>query len=86
MATINEFYIDIAFNPGDTLVEKLEELKMEPKEFAVRIGKPEQTIMAIINGESSITPETAVLFESVLKIPAIFWLRKQYLFDEYKKK
>lgn len=84
MVTVNEFYTDIAFHPGETLAEKLEELKMGPKEFAIRTGKPEKTIIAILKGESSITPEMAVLFESVLKIPAHFWIKRQYSFDEYK--
>lgn len=84
MATVNEFYTDIAFHPGETLAEKLEELKMGPKEFAIRTGKPEKTIIAILKGDSSITPEMAVLFESVLKIPASFWIKRQYNFDEYK--
>ena len=84
MATVNEFYTDIAFHPGETLAEKLGELKMGPKEFAVRTGKPEKTIIAIMKGDSSITPEMAVLFESVLKIPANFWIKRQYSFDEYK--
>lgn len=84
METVNEFYTDIAFHPGETLAEKLEELKMGPKEFAIRTGKPEKTIIAIIKGSSSITPEMAVLFESVLKIPANFWIKRQFSFDEYK--
>ena len=84
MATINQFKPDIVFHPGETLQEKLEELNMGPKEFAIRTGKPEKTIIAILKGESSITPEMAVLFENVLKIPADFWLKKQFRFDEYK--
>ncbi len=84
MTTVNEFYTDIAFHPGETLAEKLEELKMGPKEFAVRTGKPEKTIIAILKGDSSITPEMAILFESVLKIPANFWMKSQFRFDEYK--
>lgn len=84
MATTNEFFSDISFHPGETLTEKLEELKMGPKEFAIRTGKPEKTIIAILKGESSITPEMAVLFENVLKIPARFWIKRQYSFDEYK--
>jgi HTH-type transcriptional regulator / antitoxin HigA len=84
MATVNEFHTDIAFHPGETLSEKLKELNMGLKEFAVRTGKPEKTIIAIINGESAITAEMAILFEAVLKIPARFWNKKQQNFDEYK--
>ncbi len=80
---MNEFILDIAFHPGETLAEKLEEMNMGPKEFAVRSGKPEKTISAILRGESSITPDMAVLFENVLQIPARFWLKRQYEYDEY---
>ncbi len=84
MATkINQYHPEIAFHPGETLVEKLAELGMGPKEFAIRTSKPEKTIIAISKGNSSITPEMAVQFEHVLKIPAHFWLNMQRNYDEY---
>lgn len=84
MATINnQYHPQIAFHPGETLAEKLEELGMGPKEFAVRTGKPEKTVIAILKGKSSLTPEMAVLFEHVLKIPAHFWLNMQRNYDEF---
>jgi addiction module HigA family antidote len=79
----NQYHPQIAFHPGETLAEKLEELGMGPKEFAVRTGKPEKTVIAILKGNSSITPEMAVQFEHVLKIPAHFWLNMQRTYDEY---
>jgi HTH-type transcriptional regulator/antitoxin HigA len=83
MAKENQYFPQIAFHPGETLEEKLEELGMGPKEFSVRTGKPEKTIIAILKGKSSITPEMAVQFEHVLKIPAHFWLNIQRTYDEY---
>jgi len=83
MTTLNQYNPQIVFHPGETLEEKLEELGMGPKEFALRTGKPEKTITAILKGESSITPEMAVKFENVLQIPAHFWLKSQRAFDEY---
>ncbi len=56
---------------------------MGPKEFGIRTGKPEKTIFAIIKGESNITADMAVLFESVTKIPAHFWLNSQRAYDEF---
>jgi len=79
----NQYHPQIAFHPGETLAEKLEELGMGPKEFSVRTGKPEKTITAILKGQSSITPEMAVQFEQVLKIPAHFWLNMQRNYDEF---
>ena len=83
MAKQNQYFPQIAFHPGETLTEKFVELEMGPKEFAVRTGKPEKTIIAIMKGKSSITPEMAVQFEHVLKIPAHFWLNIQRNYDEY---
>jgi HTH-type transcriptional regulator / antitoxin HigA len=79
----NKFNPDFAFHPGETLREKLEELSIGSKEFALRTNKPEKTISQVLNGNSNITPEMAILFETVLDIPASFWLRKQALYDEY---
>jgi addiction module HigA family antidote len=82
MATF-KFVPPIAFHPGETLSEKLKEMGMSIKEFAVRTSKPEKTIYAIINGSSSITSDMAVSFEIVTRIPAHFWLNKQRRYDEY---
>ena len=79
----NQYFPQIVLHPGETLAEKLDEMSMGPKEFAVRTGKPEKTIISILKGESSITPDMAVQFESVTKIPANFWMRKQQAYNEY---
>ena len=70
-------------HPSETLAEKLAEMAMGPKEFALRTGKPEKTINTLLKGECSITPDMAVLFENVTKIPASFWINHQRAFDEY---
>ncbi len=72
-----------AFPPGDMLQEKLQELGMPIKEFALRCGKPEPTIHAVLHGKSAVTPDMAVLFEKILGIPAHLWLDLQCQFDEY---
>ena len=82
MAT-STFVPAVAYHPGETLAEKLTELGMSIKEFALRTSKPEKTIHAVIKGESAVTSDMAVAFESVTKIPAHFWLSKQRNYDEY---
>lgn len=79
----NEYFPQSVFHPGVDLKEKLDEIKMGPKEFALKSEKPEKTITAILKFESSITPDMAVQFEKVLKIPADFWLKRQYQYNEY---
>lgn len=71
------------YHPGETLEEKLQEMGMGVKEFATRVSKPEKTIIAVLKGKSSITPDMAVAFEMVTKIPATMWLRHQKSYDEF---
>lgn len=79
----NQYVPQFHLHPGETLAEKLEEMGMGSKEFSVRTGKPEKTISAVLNGKSAITPDMAVLFESVTQIPAHFWLNSQRNYDEF---
>jgi plasmid maintenance system antidote protein VapI len=62
MTIVNEYFPQTIFPPGETLKEKLEEMNMGPKEFALRTGKPEKTIIAVLQGTSAITADMSVLF------------------------
>lgn len=75
-----EFHPAYAIPPGETLEEALEALGMTQRELAQRTGRPTQIINGIIKGKHAITPETALLFERVLGMPASFWnnLETQY--------
>ena len=75
--------LPVVYHPGETLDEKLQEMGMGVKEFATRVSKPEKTIIAVLKGKSSITPDMAVAFEMVTKIPAHMWLRHQKSYDEF---
>ncbi len=83
MTKQNQYFPQSVSHPGETLEEKMMEMGMGPKEFAVRTGKPEKTIIAVLKGESAITPDMAIQFESVTKIPAHFWMNNQRSYDEY---
>ncbi len=80
--TYYPFEPDWVSPPGDTLQEKLEEIGMTQSELSTRMGRPEKTISAIINGKSAITPETALQLESVLNIPARFWMNRERQYRE----
>jgi addiction module HigA family antidote len=82
MAIVNQYRPATQTHPGVTLKEKLSEIGMGAKEFAIRTAKPIKTVSNIINGKSSITPDMAVQFENVLKIPANFWLKRQQNYNE----
>src|SRR6218665_3315808 len=83
MANQNQYFPQSVPHPGETLAEKLEEMEIGPKEFALRTGKPDKTITAILKGESSITSDMAIQFEAVTKIPARMWLNLQRGYDEF---
>jgi addiction module HigA family antidote len=83
MEAKHEYFQHARPHPGETLTEKLEEMNMGPKEFALRTGKPEKTIIAVMNGKSAITPDMAVQFEQVTLIPANFWMNHQRGYDEF---
>jgi len=83
MTLANQYKPDVVFHPAATLNEKLSEMGVSIKEFALRTGKPEQTIIAVLKEERSLTPEMAILFENVTQIPAQFWINKQARYNEY---
>ena len=83
MATFKNFVPSVEFHPGVILAEKLGELGMSVCEFALRSGKPEKTISAILIGKDSVSADMAAAFESVTKIPAHFWMSVQRGFDDY---
>jgi len=82
----NELNVKIAFHPGETLLEKLQEVGITIVDFAMSIGYSPETINAIITGRNAVSHEDAKVFEKSLKIPATFWIKKQKNFDKYVKK
>lgn len=69
-------------HPGLTVVDYLDFFGWSQRDLARRTGITPKTISEICNGKSSISPNTAILFEKVFKRPAHFWLNLQQLFDE----
>lgn len=69
-------------HPGQTVVDYLEFFGWSQRDLARRTGITPKTISEICSGKSSISPNTAILFEKVFKRPAHFWLSLQQLFDE----
>ena len=76
--------LPVVYPPGETLEEKLLEMGMDIKDFASAASLPEATVTSVIHGVCVITPDMAVSFENVTKIPAYLWLRLQESYDRYK--
>lgn len=88
MDTLTRHFFDpsklpAVYHPGETLSEKLQEMGMEVKEFAMKVSIPEDIIISVIRGHSSITPKMAETFEMATKIPAYMWLRHQKSYDDF---
>lgn len=65
---------DKAIHPGSSVQRELDHLGMSQKRLAERTGLSEKHISQIINGEASITADTAFLFANALGGAASFWL------------
>jgi|APMI01.1.fsa_nt_gi HTH-type transcriptional regulator/antitoxin HigA len=63
-----------AIHPGISVQRELNHLGMSQKRLAERTGLSEKHISQIINGEASITADTAFLFANALGGTASFWL------------
>lgn len=81
--TQNQYAPDYVSPPGDTLLEKIEELGMSQAELARRTGRPRKTINEIIQGKTAITAETALQLETALGIPASFWDNRERQYRQY---
>ena len=82
-ATTNEYIPDSVSPPGETLLEALEDRGMTQVEFAERTGRPKKTINEIVKGKAAITSETALQFERVLGISAVFWSNRERRYREH---
>ncbi|MEM9665488.1 MAG: helix-turn-helix domain-containing protein [Bacteroidota bacterium] len=82
MSNLIPFEPNFISPPGDTLDDALQERGMSQVELAERIGLDKKTVNEIINGKAPITPETALLLERVLGIPARFWSARDQQYRE----
>src|SRR6266571_2395389 len=70
-----------AIHPGEHLAEELEELKLSAAELARQLKVPTNRITAIINGQRSITGDTALRLSHFFGTSPEFWLNLQTLHD-----
>lgn len=73
-----------AIHPGHTIARVLERDGMTQKNLSERTGLTEKHLSQIINGEASITVETALLLENALGGTASFWINLEKNFQETK--
>ncbi len=71
-------------HPGHVLARTLEREGMSQKNLSARTGLTEKHLSHIINGEASITIETALLLETALGGSASFWVNLEKNYQEAK--
>mgnify|MGYP001599434005 CR=1 FL=1 len=76
------FNPNVAIHPGKTLQETLEAVGMSQAELAERTGLTPKTINEIVQGKSSVTPETAIKLSAVFGMSVAFWNNLQRNYQE----
>lgn len=70
-----------AIHPGEHLAEELKELGMSAADLARRLDVPTNRITSILNGQRSITGDTALRLAHFFGTSAEFWLNLQCLYE-----
>jgi addiction module HigA family antidote len=70
-----------AIHPGEHLSEELRTLSMSAAELARKINVPTNRVTQILNGERSITGDTALRLAHFFGTSPQFWLNLQSLYE-----
>jgi addiction module HigA family antidote len=70
-----------AIHPGEHLAEQLEELDLSAAELGRRLGVPTNRITGILNGQRSITGDSALRLGHFFGVSPQFWLNLQAIYD-----
>src|SRR6266478_2633456 len=71
----------IAINPGEHLAEELEALSMSAAKLGRQLKEPTNRVTEILNGQRSITGDTALRLRHFFGTSAQFWLNLQSIYD-----
>jgi addiction module HigA family antidote len=71
----------LAIHPGEHLAEELKELGMSAAALARQLDVPTNRITGILNGQRSITGDTALRLAHFFGTSAEFWLNLQSLYE-----
>ena len=68
-------------HPGEHLREELDALEMSAAELSRQIGVPSNRVTGILNGQRSITGDTALRLAHFFRTSPEFWLNLQNLYE-----
>ena len=75
---------NIAIHPGKMIAQAVDREGMSQKSLCIRTGITEKHLSQIINGEASLTVDTALLLENALGGSASFWINLEKNYQENK--
>ena len=81
----NEYEPDVVSPPGDALLDILEEREMKVQDLSKLTSMSEQMIHRILSGLEPVTPAIASELEDALGIPAPFWNRREFMYQQWLK-
>ena len=70
-----------AIHPGEHLAEELKEMGISAAEFSRQIGVPTNRVTQIVNGQRSISGDTALRLAHFFGTSAEFWLNLQSRYE-----
>ena len=70
-----------AIHPGEHIADQLATLQMSAAALARRLGVPTNRVTSIVNGQRSITGDTALRLGHFFGNSAQFWLNLQVTYD-----
>ena len=73
-------------SPGETIADLLMEQAKTRAELADEIGLPLKTIELVISGQAAFTPETTVMLERALGVPADYWIKHEGEYPDISRK
>ena len=71
----------LAIHPGEHLAEELQTIGISAAELARKLGVPTNRVTQIINGQRSISGDTALRLAHYFGTTPEFWLNLQSLYD-----
>ena len=72
---------DVSLHPGEVLRMELEARSIKKSEFSAQIGMKPSHFSELLHGKRHVSAAVVIKLETLLDIPAEFWMRVQVCYD-----
>ena len=76
-----EIFTDVSLHPGEVLDMELEARAIKKTAFAVLVGLKPSHLSELLHGKRHVSAALALKLETLLGIPAEYWMRVQVYYD-----